>query len=74
MAPSLKELDELFAQHDGIEVNRYDDDRQKLMVKVMDESAVGAFFKMCRELDCHSDCVTRQDLPYTVLDAWVYPD
>jgi hypothetical protein len=58
-----------FNEIDGIEANAPSSGRS--LVKVMDESAVGAFFAECRENGYSRSSTTRDCLTYTVLDSWV---
>lgn len=54
----------------GIEVNRQTTVHDGL-VKVMDEDAVGAFFKLNRTTDAQLSEVTRGCLKHAVIDAWI---
>lgn len=70
---TLSELAERFNNIEGIEAheNTYDGER---IVKVMDESAIGDFFKVCREHDVTRRQTTRGDIPDTVMDSYVSLD
>ena len=58
-----------FNEIDGIEANSPHSGRS--LVKVMDESAIGAFFAECRKNGYSRSSTTRGDLNHTVLDSWV---
>jgi hypothetical protein len=67
----LTEVREEFQSVDGIEANPADrTDGESVLVKVNDEAAVGRFYGTARELGVELSAVTRDGLPYTVLDAW----
>jgi hypothetical protein len=59
-----------FEAIDGIEVNKSGSSHDGL-VKVMDENAVGAFFKLKRTTDATISSVTRNCLHDTAVDAWI---
>lgn len=66
---SIDDAVSAFNQIDGIEANKPDYGRS--LVKVNEESAVGDFFRLCREHDLGRVQTTRDDLCYTVLDSYV---
>jgi hypothetical protein len=69
---TLSEIADELSAIDGIKVNRTDmDTDNRILVKVMDEDAVGSFFGLRRRLGFDSWAVTRNCFDYTVLDAFV---
>jgi len=61
-----------FGGVEGIEVTEYEPMyNHDGLVKVMDESAVGEFFKLCRTLDAEISEPARDHIESTVLDAWI---
>ena len=67
---TLSEVAERFDNIDGIEAQTHDYD-ERALVKVMDESAIGDFFKICREHDLSRSATSRKHLEHTVMDSWV---
>jgi len=63
-----------FNEIDGIEANSPSPTTGRSLVKVMDESAIGAFFAECRENGYSRSATTRGHLDHTVLDSWVTPE
>lgn len=66
---TLSDAREKLNEIDGIEANPPDSGR--VLVKVMEESSIGKFFKACRELGLERSSTTRGDLGYTEMDSWV---
>jgi hypothetical protein len=61
-----------FGGVEGIEVTEYEyENGHDGLVKVVDESSVGEFFKLCRSLDAEVSSVSRDHIESTVLDAWI---
>jgi hypothetical protein len=69
----LTEAQEALEAISGIEVNDAHKNREgRLLVKVMDEAAIGQYFATVRKFDnVYDDDVTRNCLEDCVLDAWV---
>jgi hypothetical protein len=60
---------EAFENIENIEVNDQDPDRP--IIKVMDESAIGDFFRVVRQTGVERTATERNALEHTVLDSWI---
>lgn len=69
---TLHEVADEFESVEGIEVNRADiDTDEKIMVKVMEEDAMGQYYKLARTLPVETWAETRDCFDFTVFDAFV---
>lgn len=69
---TLEEVGDKFEAVSGIEVNRHEiDSKDRLLIKVMDESVVGQYFRLTRTLPIEAWAQTRDCFGWTVMDSFV---
>jgi len=69
---TVSEAIDLFNNVDGIKATNASNTNRRLLVKVMDESAIGAFFGLVRQHDLDRDYTTRDCLEDCEMDSWVF--